>query len=499
MKTVVVLLRGVAVVFLALSFMFTSTLARADELDDKKKKLDQQISKSESDLHDYNQQAAKAAATLEASEKQLDEAETALSEAEDAESAAKEKDEKAAKDLKKAQEALDKARAEAKKAKAEVDKWMKTVGRVVIQSQQQRTDLLGVAVLTTDTRMSNLNQRVQWTRSMQESTQAKLDKLTELKMLADSAEELATKAEKALKKKREEAAAAYDDAQAATEASQEARDAHAAAVKANEDAKAVADAQVQAEKDRQKDLKTESDSVQKRINERIARQKAAEEKARQEAAAEARRKAAAAAAEARAQKEAEEAERKAEAARRAAAKASAAQKAAAQKAAKKAEADAAAKRRAAKKSSAAKKAASTKRSTIRKSTSSGLIYPSTAVITSPYGMRFHPVLHYWKLHDGTDFGASCGSPIRAAANGTVEERYYNAGYGNRLIIDHGKYNGRYLTTAYNHATHYIVSPGQYVRQGQVIGYVGSTGYSTGCHLHYMTYVNGEVTNPMQFY
>ena len=88
-----------------------------------------------------------------------------------------------------------------------------------------------------------------------------------------------------------------------------------------------------------------------------------------------------------------------------------------------------------------------------------------ARITSPFGMRFHPVLHYWKLHDGTDFGAACGTPIRAAYAGRVAERYYNAGYGNRLMIDHGYVGGRYVTTGYNHASRYIVHVGQRVREG----------------------------------
>ena len=67
----------------------------------------------------------------------------------------------------------------------------------------------------------------------------------------------------------------------------------------------------------------------------------------------------------------------------------------------------------------------------------GFSFPVPARITSPFGMRFHPVLRYWKLHDGTDFGAACGTPIRAPRAGRVAERYYNAGYGNRLMIDHG--------------------------------------------------------------
>jgi murein DD-endopeptidase MepM/ murein hydrolase activator NlpD len=124
------------------------------------------------------------------------------------------------------------------------------------------------------------------------------------------------------------------------------------------------------------------------------------------------------------------------------------------------------------------------------------MYPVSARITSRYGMRLHPVLGYWKLHDGTDFGAACGSPIRAAYGGVVSERYYNAGYGNRLMIDHGKVDGDYVTTGYNHASRYIVGVGQRVSRGQVIGYVGNTGYSTGCHLHLMVWENGSVVNPM---
>ena len=103
----------------------------------------------------------------------------------------------------------------------------------------------------------------------------------------------------------------------------------------------------------------------------------------------------------------------------------------------------------------------------------------SAPISSAYGMRFHPILRYWKLHDGTDFAAGCGTKIRAAYSGEVVERYYNAGYGNRLMIDHGKVDGKYVTTGYNHAIRYTVRVGEHVRKGEVIGYAGSTGFSTG--------------------
>jgi murein DD-endopeptidase MepM/ murein hydrolase activator NlpD len=129
----------------------------------------------------------------------------------------------------------------------------------------------------------------------------------------------------------------------------------------------------------------------------------------------------------------------------------------------------------------------------------GFSYPVPARVTSAFGMRFHPVLRYWKLHDGTDLGAGCGTPIRAPRAGRVAERYYNAGYGKRLMIDHGYVRGRYVTTGYNHASRYIVRVGQRVRKGQVIGYVGSTGFSTGCHLHLMVWLNGRLRNPMTWF
>jgi len=120
-------------------------------------------------------------------------------------------------------------------------------------------------------------------------------------------------------------------------------------------------------------------------------------------------------------------------------------------------------------------------------------------ITSPFGMRVHPITHVYKLHDGTDFGAACNTPIRAPYSGKVVEEYYNGGYGNRLFIDHGKVDGHYITTSMNHAASYSVGVGAYVHQGQVIGHVGETGYATGCHLHLMVWKDGTMINPMTWY
>lgn len=125
-----------------------------------------------------------------------------------------------------------------------------------------------------------------------------------------------------------------------------------------------------------------------------------------------------------------------------------------------------------------------------------LDYPVDGYITSSYGMRLHPIYKRWNLHDGTDFGAACGTPVYAAAKGTVLATYFNEGYGNRVILDNGWRHGVGLGTAYNHLSDWAVETGDKVRRGDVVGYVGNTGYSTGCHLHFMVFENGATVNPM---
>jgi murein DD-endopeptidase MepM/ murein hydrolase activator NlpD len=110
-------------------------------------------------------------------------------------------------------------------------------------------------------------------------------------------------------------------------------------------------------------------------------------------------------------------------------------------------------------------------------------------------MRVHPITHIYKLHDGTDFGEGCGTPIRAAEAGTVVWAANLPGYGKQLAIDHGTVRGVDLATSYSHQSRFAVRTGQRVARGQVIGYVGATGYATGCHLHFMVYVNGSPVNP----
>ena len=122
--------------------------------------------------------------------------------------------------------------------------------------------------------------------------------------------------------------------------------------------------------------------------------------------------------------------------------------------------------------------------------------PSSYSITSSYGYRKHPILRKYKLHTGVDIGADKGASIVAANSGTVIIAHYdNSGYGKMVVIDHG--GG--ITTLYAHASKLCVSVGQEVKAGEVIAKVGSTGLSTGNHLHFEVRVNGETKNPMKGY
>lgn len=135
----------------------------------------------------------------------------------------------------------------------------------------------------------------------------------------------------------------------------------------------------------------------------------------------------------------------------------------------------------------------------------GLIHPvpGNIPITSGFGWRATPpgtIDFYGQggyMHTGIDFGAPCGTPVYAAAAGTVfSAGWGNDGGGNRVKISHGVINGDSLTTIYYHNTSVVVSSGQQVSQGQLIAYSGTTGNSTGCHVHFETWVNGQATDPM---
>ena len=123
---------------------------------------------------------------------------------------------------------------------------------------------------------------------------------------------------------------------------------------------------------------------------------------------------------------------------------------------------------------------------------SGMIMPVAGSITSYFGYRYHPILHFTRFHAGVDIGASWGTPIVAAADGQVAAAGWAGGYGREVRIAHG--DG--LMTLYGHMSGIVAQPGSFVHAGQLIGYVGSSGLSTGPHLHFEVRQNGTPVNPM---
>jgi murein DD-endopeptidase MepM/ murein hydrolase activator NlpD len=120
--------------------------------------------------------------------------------------------------------------------------------------------------------------------------------------------------------------------------------------------------------------------------------------------------------------------------------------------------------------------------------------PGFTTITSPYGMRYHPILKTRKMHTGVDIGAPMSATIVAADSGKVIHAGWMGGYGQVIVIDHG--NG--VSTLYAHQSAFLVGNGATVSKGQAIGKVGSTGWSTGPHLHFEVRINGSYTDPMPY-
>ena len=131
-------------------------------------------------------------------------------------------------------------------------------------------------------------------------------------------------------------------------------------------------------------------------------------------------------------------------------------------------------------------------STPSTASSSGLIWPVNGPVASPFGYRCLEGL--CRMHEGIDIGVGYGTPIHAAASGTVIEAAWEGGYGNLIVIDHGGS----IATAYGHQSSFAVGGGAHVSQGQLIGYVGCTGRCFGPHLHFEVRVNGAAVDPLGY-
>ena len=446
-------LRAAVVVTIAttLSLTLHAPQAAADELTSQRARVKQQIAKTKGDLNESSNALSAAVVAVDKAQSKLDAASARLETTRQELAGAQIKDTQMASKLQQARADLAAAVAAVVAGQARLDAQEAKAGQVVRDQYQQQTNLLPIALVVDPNSTEDLQTRLQWSTTLFDSAQAEIDRLTALQRQLNAARARQSELEAMVAAARREAAANLKikkglETRAAAEEETVAQLVRQR--KASEDAAA---ADVAQDKARYSELIKERASVERRIAVRIA--KAAAQRKAAERAAAARQRAA---------------ERKANA------------------------------RRSHSTSKHTQRSRQTRRSTMS-SAGHGFSYPVPARVTSAFGMRFHPVLRYWKLHDGTDLGAGCGTPIRAPRKGRVAERYYNAGYGKRLMIDHGYVRGKYVTTGYNHASRYIVRVGQRVHKGQVIGYVGSTGFSTGCHLHLMVWLNGRLRNPMTWF
>lgn len=131
-------------------------------------------------------------------------------------------------------------------------------------------------------------------------------------------------------------------------------------------------------------------------------------------------------------------------------------------------------------------------------TGGGWVYPVNARLNSNFGWRVHPIYGTRKLHAGVDFPVGCGVPVGATHSGRVIARTFNSGAGNKIILSHGIHNGRLVTSSYHHLEGYAQPVGAQVSAGTTVGYVGNTGSSTGCHLHFEIHEDGNAVNPGKY-
>ncbi len=477
--------------------------ASADDLSDQRDQVKAQQAAKKRELNESSRALNSAADAVDAAESQLAAAQAALAQTRIELATARRVDTAMAAKLKAAEVALAKAKAAVKANQKKLDAEKALAGQMVRDEYQQQTNLLPVALLMTDTGTADMATRIQWSTTMFDTTAATIDRTEVLQAKLDAAKAKQAAIEKEIAADRKKAAAnLVAKRQLESQATQQ-QAGVAALLSQRQSAASQAATQVAQDKQDYTRLTQERASVEQRIAVRIAKAKA--EAARKAAAERAARIAAAKAAAAeRAQRKAEAKRERAKqrAAQRQADAAAAAEESSSSRGNSSSSSDSGSSSDSSSSSKATKKSKSdsgSSSSSSGRSAGHGFSYPVNAPITSPYGMRFHPILKYWKLHDGTDFGASCGQAIRAPYGGKVVEKYYNAGYGNRLIVDHGVVDGQFVTTAYNHAIRYTVGVGDHVSKGEVIGYVGTTGYSTGCHLHLMVFLDGKLRNPMTWF
>ncbi len=442
-----------------------ATSARADELDDQQSSLQNQIQQSGAAIDSHHSALDAASAEVASSRQALADAQAALAKAQSELDAARAVDQQKAAELANAEQELTDAKTAVQSGRAAVDAQQSKAAQDMRTAHQQNTGMLSIGMLFVDTQdAGSVNSRVQWASTLYNANSSELNRLSEMQLQLQNAQTQMATLENNARVIREAAAAQLSVTRSAEQAADNAAGQVSQLVAANEAAEAAAAQLLAEERAAYASMQAEMDSVTQQIQERNARQAAEAEAA-----------------------------------------AAAARAAAAAQAAAEAQAAAAAQAVAAQQQQAPAQQAPAQQVAQAPAASSGsgfpLYTPANGPYTSPYGYRTNPVLGYSELHDGLDIGASCNTPVYAASSGTVTQASPAAstgGWGNRVVLDNGTINGQQVSTGYNHMSSYIVGVGQWVDRGQVIGYIGTTGLSTGCHLHFHVWINGSVTNPAPY-
>lgn len=350
-------------------------------------------------------------------------------------SAARENDRQLAISLAAAREDLEAAQDRVAQAELEVDAQLRLIGGAARETFQQQTDLRELSVVFGSESPADLSQRLQWSTTIFDTQAAEKDRLDAVLAELEAARQALAELEARIAAEKEESARTVALV-ARLEGQAQAQAATVASlVSSNELAHAAAQAELDADEAAFRQLSSEEARLQGEIEAEIARIRAAEEAARKAVAA------------ARSTR------------------------------------------------SVAAGAATSPGTAV---SAAGFIRPVGAGPGSRFGLRFHPILKYWRSHNGVDYGAPTGTPLYAARAGTVMSSGPNGGFGNFVLLGHGDIAGRYATTGYAHLSRIVVSPGQRVSRGQLIGYVGNTGLSTTPHLHLEVRLDGVPVDPLLY-
>ncbi len=409
-------------------------MAHADNLDDKRSQIDSRIQRNSADQTASSDAVDKAEAALSASQAALTDARSRLESATSTRNAAQREDRRLAGELASAEADLVAARAATEQARADVEAQQKVVGVNVREATQQNTQLLSIGVLIGDYSTSDVNNRLQWSDTLFSATQSQLDALEEAQMRLEAAEAKQVALEASVREQREAAAGQLARTQELEAAAERAAREVSGSVAANTAAQEAAKEALRRDQSEGDQLLSELSSVQEQIRARNAAAEAAERAAAEEAARQ-------------------------------------------------------------NKPAAAPERPVGSDNNAKSSAGSLLLRPVDARISSVFGNRFHPVLGVWRYHNGVDYAASCGTPVLAGESGTVASVGYSGGAGNMIVVDYGKRGGAWYSASHMHLSGYAVSAGQRVSRGQVLGYVGTTGLSTGCHLHFGVWKNGSFVDP----